>query len=288
MVGDAAEVRHHPGTRRAGYAFQADLVDQVGRNHRGAIGKVGHDGLVGGAARLRRRELVVLGQHATTQREAVRQAPVEIELAGVEVVVHGGLTHADGGEIPAGRVGRADAVVDHRRPLVAAVVVAVVVDVELVHHHRGLHRVVMIGRGGADLAVDREVVGEAVLAGQGELLEHRDQPAHGLQVGAQRLVGAGVLDLDGDLAAVGPHGLVHLPDAGRGHGFVTEGREPVAPPGAELGVEHAEHLGGGQRGSVLLQFGQRLPVGFAELLGDGGLHDRERLADLHGAALPFT
>ena len=43
MVGDAAEVRHHPGARRAGHAFQADLVDQVGGNHRGAIGKVGHD-----------------------------------------------------------------------------------------------------------------------------------------------------------------------------------------------------------------------------------------------------
>ena len=149
----------------------------------------------------------------------------------MEVVVHAGLAHADGGEIPAGRVGRADAVVDHRRPLVAAVVVAVVVDVELVHHHRGLHRVVMIGRGGADLAVDREVVGEAVLAGQGELLEHRGPfvvavfraHVHVVEAAVQQAAGGGIdvavlddgLGLAGEGAAIGQLGHV----AAEGDGF---------------------------------------------------------------------
>ena len=122
----------------------------------------------------------------------------------------------------------------------------------------------------------------------GELLEHRDHPLHGLQVGPQGLVGARVLDLDGDLAAVGPDRLVHLADACRRDGVSSNDVEPLPPLGAELGVEHPVHLGRGQRRSILLQLGQRLAVGLAELLGNGGLHDRQRLADLHRAALELA
>ena len=53
-------------------------------------------------------------------------------------------------------------------------------------------------------------------------------------------------------------------------------------------VEHPVHLGRGQRRGLPLQLGQRLAVGLAVLLGDGGLHDRQRLADLHRAALELT
>ena len=111
----------------------------------------------------------------------------------------------------------------------------------------GLQPVVEFHLGALDQLVD-----DALHVGAGgELLEHADHPLHGLQVGAQRLVGARVLDLDRDLAAVGPHRLVHLADAGRGHRRVVERREPLPPLGAQLRVEHAVHLGRGQRRGVL-------------------------------------
>ena len=71
-------------------------------------------------------------------------------------------------------------------------------------------------------------------------------------------------------------------------GRVVERGEPLAPLGAQLRVEHPVHLGGGQRRGLPLQFGQRLAVRLAVLLGDRGLHHRQRLADLHRAALELT
>ena len=85
-----------------------------------------------------------------------------------------------------------------------------------------------------------------------ELFEHAGQPAHGLEVGAQCLIGAGVLNLDRNLAAVGPHALVYLPDAGRGHRLIVERGEPVPPLGAQLPVEYPVHLRRRQRRGVLL------------------------------------
>ena len=82
----------------------------------------------------------------------------------------------------------------------------------------GLQPVVEFHLGALDQLVDHAL---HVGAG-GELLEHADHALHGLQVGAQRLVGARVLDLDRDLAAVRPHRLVHLADAGRRHRRVVE------------------------------------------------------------------
>jgi len=117
------------------------------------------------------------------------------------------------------------------------------------------------------------------------LLEHRHQPLHRLQVRAQRLVGTRVLDLDGHLAPVVPHRLVHLPDARRRLRRVVERRETLPPAGPELPVEHPVHLVRRQRRRVLLQLGQRLAVRLAVLLGDRGLHHRQRLPDLHRAAL---
>ena len=148
----------------------------------------------------------------------------------------------------------------------------------------GFQPVVQFHLGALDQLVD-----DALHVGAGgELLDHADHPLHGLQVGAQRLVGAGVLDLHRDLAPVGPHRLVHLADAGRRDRRVVERGEPLAPLGAQLCVEHAVHLGRGQRRRIPLQLGQRLAVRLAVLLGDRGLHHRQRLADLHRAALELT
>ena len=78
-----------------------------------------------------------------------------------------------------------------------------------------------------------------------ELFDHADHAPQGLQIGSQRLVSAGVLDLDGNLPAVRPHAFVHLADAGRGHRGVVELGKPLTPFGAQLRVEHPMHLVGG-------------------------------------------
>ena len=148
----------------------------------------------------------------------------------------------------------------------------------------GLEPVVQFHLGALDQLVDDALH----IGARRELLEHTDHALHRLQVGAQRLVGAGILDLDRDLAAVGPHRLVHLADAGRGDRLVVERREPVPPFGAQLRVEDAVDLGGGHRRCFPLQLRQRLAVGLAVLLGDGGFHDRQGLADLHRAALELA
>ena len=148
----------------------------------------------------------------------------------------------------------------------------------------GLEPVVELHLGALDQLVDHPLH----IGAGGELPEDADHPLHGFQVGAQCLIGAGVLDLDGDHTAVRPHRLVHLPDAGRGHRLVVERHEPITPLGAQLRVQNPVHLLRGQRRGVLLQLGQCLAVGLAELLGDGGFHHRERLAELHRAALELT
>ena len=95
----------------------------------------------------------------------------------------------------------------------------------------------------------------------------------------------GVLQLDGDLAAVPPDPAVHLPDAGRGRGGVVEVAEPAAPPGAELLGHHPVHGRGRHRRRRVLQLGQRLAVRRRVLVRDRGLVDAQRLAELHRAAL---
>ncbi len=53
-------------------------------------------------------------------------------------------------------------------------------------------------------------------------------------------------------------------------------------------VEHAVHLGRGQRWRLALELGQRLAVGLAVLLGNRRFHHRQGLADLHRAALELA
>ena len=102
------------------------------------------------------------------------------------------------------------------------------------------------------------------------------------------MVGTGVLHFHRDVAAVVPHRLVYLADGRRGRRFVGEFLESVTPLGAQLVVEHAVHLGCGQWWGFCLELGESVTEGFAELLGDRRLHDRQRLAYLHGAALQLA
>jgi hypothetical protein len=145
QVGDLREVGHHPGPRCALQAAEVGEHGHVRRHVLGAVGESRDDRFGGGAPPLARLEAVVLGLHAAAQGERGAQRPFEVELAGVEGVGDVVLAQAHHREVEAGRVGRVEAVVELRQVGVVAVVVAVVVDVQLVHHHRRLHRVVVVG-----------------------------------------------------------------------------------------------------------------------------------------------
>ena len=142
-----------------------------------------------------------------------------------------------------------------------------------------------------------ELLGGAVL----ELLEQRldvETGRHGcehlghardlVEVAHERFARARVLDLDGDLAAVVPEGLVHLTDRRCGSRCVVELGEPRAPVVAEgLGQLLVDRRGRhGRRG--VLQFGQRGAVGTEHLLRQRNLGDAQRLAELHRAALELA
>ena len=81
---------------------------------------------------------------------------------------------------------------------------------------------------------------------------------------------------------------MNLPDACRRGRFVVERLESVAPLGSELLVEHLVYLLGRQRRGGGLELVQRLAVRLGEFLRNCRLHDAERLAQLHRAALEFA
>ena len=81
---------------------------------------------------------------------------------------------------------------------------------------------------------------------------------------------------------------VHLADAGRRGRLVVERWNALAPRPAELLGEHRVHGAHRHRRRRLLQLGQRLAVGAGDLLGQRGLEDRQRLAELHRPALELA
>jgi hypothetical protein len=126
-----------------------------------------------------------------------------------------------------------------------------------------------------------------VEAGRGQP-HQRHEPVEAADVRDQRLRRAGVLHLDRHRGAVLPHRAVHLADARRGHRPVVEGPEQVAPAGGERRVERPVDGGGRHRRRRLLQADERVAVRPGELRRQGGLHRRQRLPDLHRAALELA
>ncbi len=81
---------------------------------------------------------------------------------------------------------------------------------------------------------------------------------------------------------------MHLTDARRGGRVVVEALESRTPVGAELAREDLVNAAGRHRGGGFLQPGERGPVGACHLLRKCRLHDRERLAELHGSAFELS
>ena len=167
-------------------------------------------------------------------------------------------------------------------------------------HHVGHHDVVVVAELGGEgpLGLGLELVVELLdrarlhLGDQRADVEPRDErpeaagdPAELAQVGGQGLGRAGVLHLDGHLAAVDPGAAVHLPDRGGGGGLGVEPDQVVLPVRAQLAGEDLAHGHGGHRGRGVLQPGQLLAVRRRDLVGQRGLEDRHRLAELHRPAL---
>ena len=121
--------------------------------------------------------------------------------------------------------------------------------------------------------------------------QHAEQPPHPGQLGEvadQRPPGTGVLHLDGDGPAVLPDRPVHLAD-GRGRGgSVVEGDELRPPLWPEVTREHPVHAAHGQRRRGFLQPRQGGTVRLGELGRQRRLEDRQRLAELHRAALELA
>jgi hypothetical protein len=108
------------------------------------------------------------------------------------------------------------------------------------------------------------------------------------QVGAQRVAGAGVLHLDGDVAPVVPAAPVDLADRRGGGRPAVQPDEPLAPVAAEVALERVTHeLGGHRRGGVL-QPGELVAVGPDQLVGERGLEHGHRLPELHRPALELA
>jgi len=82
--------------------------------------------------------------------------------------------------------------------------------------------------------------------------------------------------------------LMSLSRAGPAPGYwilTATSRPSFQTPRTDLGRQHLVDDLGRQRGGAVLQLGEHHPVGRRELLGKGRLEDRQRLPELHRAAL---
>gem|GEM_PF-4682243 len=109
-----------------------------------------------------------------------------------------------------------------------------------------------------------------------------------IEIADQRPARARVLDLDGNLAPIVPHSPVHLADGGRSRRLVVEPGEAGPPLLAHVAREHLVNSPGRQRRRGFLQPGQGGPVRFGDLRGQRGLEYRQRLPELHRAALELA
>ena len=170
-------------------------------------------------------------------------------------------------------------------------------------HHPGHRDEGIVGEHLGERALVRGLVAvvELLLHAVAQLLDQRldvlarhqrlQQPAHArelAQVRPQRLLGTRVLDLHRDVAAVVPHGPVHLADAGGRGGRLVELAEALGPPSAELLDEHPVDVAGRHGRGGVLQLRQRLAERARQLVRHRGLEHRQRLTELHRAALELA
>jgi hypothetical protein len=107
-----------------------------------------------------------------------------------------------------------------------------------------------------------------------------------LHVGADRVVDAGVLDLDGDVAAVLQRGAVDLADRGRRDRLGIELGEGVCERAVEVGLDHLAHLLEADRRSGIAERGELRLEALAVLWRDHpDVDEGEHLADLHRGPL---
>ena len=171
---------------------------------------------------------------------------------------------------------------------------------EVAHHLRHVDERVAAVLAGERAVVGRlelvvELLGDALTQLVGDLLgvEARRDPAEQLQhhadvleVGADDVLDAGVLDLDGDRAAVVQLRLVDLADRGCGYRLLVELGERVLEGLAEVVLDDLLHVFEGDARGHRLQLGELGLELLAVGLGDRADVDHaERLADLHGRAL---
>ena len=118
-----------------------------------------------------------------------------------------------------------------------------------------------------------------------ELPQHRREQRQVAHVGFDRVGDAGVLDLDGDLAAVVGHASVHLPDAGGGSRLGIDPLEHAVGILAPLSRQDLAHLRPLDGAHAVTQRGETfLDVGRLVLVETGDLDRREHLAGLHRGA----
>ena len=170
-------------------------------------------------------------------------------------------------------------------------------------HDTGHHDARVVGEGvgerllGLGLQLVVELVGGALLqlaherqdvdAGEdgGDAAGHQGELP---EVAEQGVARPGVLHLDRDLATVVPPTAVDLADRGRRGRTAVEADQPVPPVGTEVGLDLVAHRLGRHRRRGVLQGGQVRAVRRGHVVGEGRLEDRERLAELHRAALELA
>ena len=121
-----------------------------------------------------------------------------------------------------------------------------------------------------------------------ERAEKPGDAAQLVKITDQRPAHARVLDLDRNLAPVVPHAPVHLADRGCGRRLVVELGEAGPPVLAHVAREHLVNSPGRQRRRGFLQPGQGIPVRAGDLRRQRSLEYRQRLPELHRAALELA
>ena len=132
----------------------------------------------------------------------------------------------------------------------------------------------LLAQAGGDLDCDLGGVDRRI-----EALAQRQQQLQLVEIGFDRRLHVGILQLAGKLRAVERARLVHLAERGGGRRMMLEALEFLLPAGAELGLHAALDEGPAHRRRLALQLDQLVGVFRRQRVGNGGeqlrhLHDR--------------